>query len=73
MQVKATVKIEILEGEEKGMIDTFSTIGETDTQYTGYGIIERLRLEWRHIHNIHLVDEQKGDKNVSENDNRRSY
>ena len=40
MQVKATVKIEILDGEEKGKIDTFSTASETDTTYTEYGIIE---------------------------------
>lgn len=61
MTVKATVKIEILDGEEKGYIDTFSTVGETDTQYTGYGMIERLRLEWRHIHNMNLFKTQEGD------------
>lgn len=58
MTVKAVVKIEILEGEEKGKIDTFSTIGETNTQYTEYGIIEHLRLEWRYIHSVHLFDEK---------------
>ena len=59
MKVKAVVKIEILEGEEKGKIDTFSTIGETDTTYTEYGIIEHLRLEWRYIHSFHLFDEKE--------------
>lgn len=51
MKVAAEVKITILEGEEKGIIDTFITLGDTIIQYTKYGIIERLRLEWSHIHN----------------------
>ena len=59
MRVKAVVKIEILEGEEKGKIDTFSTLGETDTTYTEYGLIEHLRLEWRYLHNVHLVEKVK--------------
>lgn len=50
MRVEAEVKIKILDGEEKGKTDTFTTIGETDTQYREYGIIERLRLEWNYIH-----------------------
>ena len=52
MKVEAEVKIKILDGEEKGKVDTFRSIGETETQYTEYGIIERLSLEWRHIHNV---------------------
>lgn len=52
MKVEAEVKIKILDGEEKGKVDTFRSIGETETQCTEYGIIERLRLEWRHIHNV---------------------
>lgn len=55
MKVEAEVKIKILDGEEQGKIDTFTTVGETDTTYTEYGVIERLRLEWRHIHNAPLV------------------
>lgn len=65
MRVKAVVKIEILEGEEKGKIDTFSTVGETNSQYAEYGIIEVLRLEWRYLHNICLNnDEEEGGDNV---------
>lgn len=52
MKVEAEVKIKILDGEERGRTDTFTTIGETNTQYTEYGIIECLRLEWNHIHNM---------------------
>lgn len=59
MRVKAVVKIEILEGEEKGKIDTFSTLGETDTTYTEYGLIEHLRLEWRYLHDAHFVEKVK--------------
>ena len=55
MQVKAVVNIEVLDGEEKGQKFTFSTVGETDTTYTEYGKIERLRLEWRHIHDFHYL------------------
>lgn len=61
MKVKAVVKIEILDGEEKGKIDTFSTVGETDTTYTEYGIIDHLRIDWRHICNVHLVEEQESE------------
>lgn len=59
MKVKATVKIEILEGKEKGMTDTYTTIAETKSQYTEFGIIELLRLEWRHIHDVHLFDKKE--------------
>ena len=61
MKVEAEVKIKILDGEEQGKIDTFTTVGETNTRYTEYGIIERLRLEWKHIHNVHLVEQQDKD------------
>ena len=56
MKVEAEVKIKILDGEEKGKIDTFTTVSETETNYTEHGIIERLRLEWQHIHNMYLYD-----------------
>lgn len=62
MRVEAEVKIQILDGEEKGKIDTFKTIGETDTTYTELGIIERLRLEWRHIHDVHVVEAQESEE-----------
>lgn len=52
MKVAAEVKITILEGELKGKTETFTTIGDTKTEYTKYGIIECLRLEWTHIHNM---------------------
>ena len=61
MKVEAEVKIKILDGEEQGKIDTFTTVGETDTAYTEYGIIEKLRLEWKYIHNVHLVEQQDKD------------
>lgn len=59
MKVEAEVKIKILDGEEQGKIYTFTTIEETDTEYTKYGIIERLRLGWQHIHNMHLIGAQE--------------
>lgn len=64
MKVEAEVKIKILDGEEQGKIDTFTTIEETYTQCTEYGIIERLRLEWTHIHNAPLVRVQEREYNA---------
>ena len=49
MQVQAEVKITILDGEERGVVHTFTTTGETESKHTEIGIIERLRLEWNHI------------------------
>lgn len=69
MKVEAEVKIKILDGKEQGKIDTFTTVGETDSLYTEYGIIERLRLEWRYIHNAHLIEPQESeDKNGNTTD-----
>ena len=59
MRVKATVKIEILDGHEEGKTDTFTTIGKTDTTITEYGFIEHLRLEWTYLHNDHLLDKRR--------------
>lgn len=59
MKIQADVKITILDGEERGRVFTFSNIGETDTEYTGYGIIERIKLGWAHIHHVH-VDDNRG-------------
>lgn len=59
MKVEAEVKIKILDGEEQGKIDTFTSVGETDTIYTEYGIIEKLLLEWKYIHNAHLAESQE--------------
>ena len=49
MNVMAEVKITVLDGEEKGKVYTFTTVGETQQQYTEIGVIERLMLEWNHI------------------------
>jgi hypothetical protein len=49
MNVMAEVKITILDGEERGAVHTFTTTGETQSQYTEIGVIEKLRLEWNHI------------------------
>ena len=62
MKVEAEVKIKILDGEEQGKIDTFTTIGETDTAYTECGIIETLRLEWKYIHDVYLVEPRESDR-----------
>lgn len=59
MKIQADVKITILDGDERGKVCTFSNISETDTEYTGYGIIERIKLEWAHIHHVH-VDHNRG-------------
>lgn len=64
MKVEAEVKIKILDGEEKGKTDTFKIVNETDTTYTECGIMEYLRLEWRHIHNTHLVKMQEESEEV---------
>lgn len=49
MNVMAEVKITILDGEKRGSVHTFTTVGETQPQYTEIGIIERLKLEWNHF------------------------
>lgn len=59
MKIQADVKITILEGDEKGKVCTFSQIGETDTEYTEYGIIERIGLGWSYIHPVY-VDDNRG-------------
>ena len=62
MKVEAEVKIKILDGKEKGKIDTFKIVDETDTQYTEYGIIESLRLGWKYIHHVHLVGSKESEE-----------
>ena len=52
MKVEVEMKITVLEGEEEGRTFTQKTIGETEPQYTEYGTIEKLRLEWNYIHNM---------------------
>lgn len=59
MKIQADVKITILDGNEKGRVFNFSDIGETETYFKRYGIIERIRLEWSHIRPIH-VDDNRG-------------
>ena len=62
MKVEAEVKIKILDGEEQGKIDNFTSVRETTTRYTEYGIIDILRFEWRHIHNVCLVEPQESEE-----------
>lgn len=69
MKVEAELKIKILDGEEKGKTDIFRTIKETDTQYTEYGIVERLKLEWNYIHNVCLVEPQESEVNADADSN----
>lgn len=52
MKVAAEVTITILEGERKGQQDFFTKIVDTDTEYTKYGIIERVKIEWLYIRNM---------------------
>ena len=47
--------------KKKEKTETFRSAGETDTTYTRYGIIERLRLEWAYIHHEHLIEPQESD------------
>ena len=49
MRVGAEVKITVLEGEKRGAVHTFSTVGDTESLYTESGIIERLKLEWNYF------------------------
>ena len=49
MRVGAEVKITILEGEERGKVHTFSTVGDTESLCTKSGIIEQLKLEWNYF------------------------
>lgn len=59
MKIQADVKITILDGDEKGMVNVFSHTGDTDTEYTPYGIIESLKFGWSYIHHKH-VDDNRG-------------
>lgn len=49
MKVKAEVKITILDGEKRGAVHTFTSMGETQPQYMEDGVVERLRLEWNYF------------------------
>ena len=52
MQVLVEMKVTILDGDEKGREFTSKCIEETHTQFTDIGIIERVRLEWSHLHGM---------------------
>ena len=52
MKVEVEMKIIVLEGEEAGRTFTQKTVYETEPEYTEYGIIEKLRLEWNYIHDV---------------------
>lgn len=67
MNVMAEVKITILDGEERGMVHTFTTTGETESKHTEIGIIERLRLEWNHIRPFKLMRAKEGEQNEQRN------
>lgn len=49
MEVKAEVKITILDGEKRGAVHTFTSMGKTQPQYMEDGVIEQLRLEWNYF------------------------
>lgn len=49
MRVGAEVKITVLEGEKRGEVHTFSTVGDTKSLYTKSGITEQLKLEWNYF------------------------
>ena len=59
MKIQADVKITILDGDEKGRVFNFSDIGETETCFERYGIVERIGLGWSYIRPKH-VDDNRG-------------
>lgn len=50
MQVLVETKVTILDGDEKGREFTSKRIEETHTQFTDIGVVERVRIEWSHLH-----------------------
>ena len=62
MQVLVEMKVTILDGAEKGREFTSKRVEETYTQFTEVGVLERLRLEWTHLHGMPTpvkVEEEK--------------
>lgn len=52
MQVLVDMRVTILEGDEKGREFISKRVEETYTQFTEVGVLERLRLEWTHLHGM---------------------
>ena len=54
MKVSVEMKITVLEGKEKGRTFTEKSIADTEPQYTEYGVVEHLTIEWNYIHKTPL-------------------
>lgn len=50
MKVEVDIKITLLEGKEKGRTLYDKHIMETETEHTEYGIVEKLTILWRFMH-----------------------
>lgn len=66
MQVLVEMKITVLDGDEKGREFTSKSVEETDTEFIGIGVLERVRLEWSHLHGMPTPVEVKEEKSCSE-------
>lgn len=66
MQVLVEMKVTILDGDEKGREFTSKRVEETYTQFTEVGVLERLRLEWTHLHDMPKPVEVEEEKSCSE-------
>lgn len=60
MQVLVEMKITVLDGDEKGREFTSKRVEETDTKFTDIGVLERIRLEWTHLHGMPKPVEVEG-------------
>ena len=66
MQVLVEMKVTILDGDEKGIEFTSKRVEETDTQFTDIGVLERVRLEWTHLHGMPTPVKVEEEKSCSE-------
>lgn len=66
MQVLVDMRVVILEGDEKGREFISKRVEETYTQFTEVGVLERLRLEWTHLHGMPTPVEVEEEKSCSE-------
>ncbi len=66
MQVLVEMKVTILDGDEKGREFTSKRVEETHTQFTEVGVLERLRLEWTHLHGMPTPVKVEEGKSCSE-------
>lgn len=66
MQVLVDMRVVILEGDEKGREFISKRVEETYTQFTEVGVLERLRLEWTHLHDMPKLAEVEEEKSCSE-------